>query len=526
MKRLIELSAIIAVVVAVYVLRLDDVAGLFKDDAYYVVLARSLAAGQGYALISSAAAPVLPAFPPGFALLLAPIVAAVPQFPDNVFWLKAVSIAAMFAVGFLTFHYFHRCREISWGRAAVIGTLTALTPGFVFLATSTLMSECVFTLGMVGSAIAIEHAARIDGPSGSRARVVIAGMLASATWLIRAPGLAVVAGGAVFLLWRRGRRTAAGFLAVCALCYAPWSVYAATHQGAEADRVAHGGDIVRDYRNALVWRAGGRLVEPGVAGSRIWTRFIDVFARDMGAMIMPGGYRGADESGLEVFHLAASSGLDAGSMGIGPAFHVVSGIASVFVLAGAFAMARRRAGVAELLSASTVAMLLLISTHSFRYVLPIVPFLIGYFLAGVEASAARIRADAGAPAFRIAAGCLLAFLVIEHGQYIWMKSQEPPPAWARDHREVRAVTDFVNAHVPADATAASTNPGLLYLATGRRSVVYIDPDDRWEQWKAAGIRYVVAMHLVPQPSPGLGYRVVYESPRLRLWVLDMAPVGP
>ena len=153
----------------------------------------------------------------------------------------------------------------------------------------------------------------------------------------------------------------------------------------------------------------------------------------------------------------------------------------------------------------------------FRYLLPIVPFLIGYFLVGVHSIAARVR-DAGPPAFRIASGCLLFFILIEHGQYIWMKGQEAAPVWIRDGREVRAVTDFVNQRVPAGATAASTNPGLVYLATGRKAVVYIDPDERWAQWQAAGIRYVVALHAVPQPSPALGYSVVFESPRLRLWV--------
>lgn len=523
MKRLITGVAIIAVVSAVYVLRIDDVAGLYKDDAYYVVLARSLAGGHGYSLISSAATPVLPAFPPGFALLLTPIVAAVPSFPDNLVLLKALSIVAMFGTGWLAYRYFHVYHAIGRGQATIIGLLTTLTPGFVFLATSTVMSECAFTFALVGSAVAIEHAARADHPS--RRAVVLAGLVTGAAWLIRGSGIALVAGGTVFLLWRRGWRTAAGFAAVCMICYAPWSAYSEMRQGSEAARAAHGGDIVRYYHSPLVSKPGEPPIEAGIVGERIWTHLVDVFLRDMGAVIIPGGYRRADESGLEVFLVAASSGPRAGSMGIGPAYFVVSGVASLFVMAGAFAMARKRIGVAELFCAATIAMLLLIASHSFRYLLPIVPFLLGYFLIGVESIAARVRAGAGPSAFRIAAGCLLFFILIEHGQYIWMKRQEPAPPWILDGREVRAVTEFVNQHVAAGVPVASTNPGLVYLMTGRKAVAYIEPNERWAQWKAAGIRYVVALHAVPQPNEGLGYNVVYESSRSGLWVLDIAPAA-
>ena len=48
-------------------------AGLFTDDALFIVLAKSLAQGDGFRLISSTT-PILPAYPPGFPMLLAPLV--------------------------------------------------------------------------------------------------------------------------------------------------------------------------------------------------------------------------------------------------------------------------------------------------------------------------------------------------------------------------------------------------------------------------------------------------------------------
>jgi hypothetical protein len=103
-------GAAIAVVAvfAIYLLRLDPAAGLYVDDAWYIVLARALWQGDGFRLISSAATPILPAFPPGFAMILAPVVGMTAAFPANVIALKAVSIVAMAGVGLATYYYLSR----------------------------------------------------------------------------------------------------------------------------------------------------------------------------------------------------------------------------------------------------------------------------------------------------------------------------------------------------------------------------------------------------------------------------------
>ena len=137
--------------------------------------------------------------------------------------------------------------------------------------------------------------------------------------------------------------------------------------------------------------------------------------------------------------------------------------------------------------------------------------------------AARLRAGAGEPAFRVAAACLLLLLAAEHGQYIWFKTQGPLPPWIRDGREVALVTDFINAHLPQDAKTASTNPALVYLLTGRKAVAYVDPNQNRVPWRAAGIRYAVALHVAPRPGGSAGHRLLFESPRLKLWVMELDP---
>jgi len=525
MKRWWLPAAIGSALLAVYALRLDEVAGLYVDDAYYIVLAQALARGQGYLLVSSAATPVLPAFPPGFPLLLAPVVAITDAFPANVVALKAVSIVAMLGVAMLTQWYWHRERGLDRSRAVVIAAITTLLPGFVFLATSTVMAECAFTLSLVAGAIAIERAAR-DTAGRSRA-IVIAAVIASASMLIRSAGAALIVTGAIAVARTRGRKAAAMFIGTWLVCAAPWVWYAQVHAPTQAERDAHGGSIVYTYRELLSMRNGGDATsgsaDVGDLLRRVSRNIFNVFGRDMGAVLLPAAYRGPSESGQEVFQLSGESGLLSGSMGLGTPVVVLSFLLSLVVLIGM--LARRPAwGVAELLSLVTIAMVVIVPARTFRYVLPLAPFLVQFFLAGVEGIAKLWRGRAvSRPAYRIAAASLVILVLMEHGQYIAEKFEGPPPPWIADGREVQSVGDWINQHLPAGGGVASTNPALIYLMTGHKSVALVDPYRNWRRWKDIDIRYAVALHVASKPNPGLGYRSLYQSPRLGLWVVELDP---
>jgi len=94
-------AAIICAVlfVAVYWLRLDKVFGMMLDDAWYLVLAKSLATGQGYTLINSPTPSIVPIYPPAFPFLLSLLYRLSPQFPENLWLLKSLSVVAMLATG-------------------------------------------------------------------------------------------------------------------------------------------------------------------------------------------------------------------------------------------------------------------------------------------------------------------------------------------------------------------------------------------------------------------------------------------
>ena len=532
MTRALAVTAIIAAVLALYVLRLDHAAGLYVDDAWFIVLAKALAQQEGFALISSATGPILPAFPPGFPMLLAPLVWWSPDFPGHVPLLKSVSIAAMFGVGALSYFYLTRYRQVSSALAGAVAVLTVILPAFVFLATSTVMAEASFTLCQLGVAVSIERLAAASPGKDTSRRVLVAGAISVITLLVRAAGVAGIAAGVIYLATKRGVRVAALFLLLTIAGYTPWLMYSASHRPARDDRAAHGGSVSFAYSELLAMRYGGEpsggnvtLLEiPG----RVSFNLINIFGRDLGAIMFPAAYRGASESGQEVFNLSGEVGLRAGSMGLGRETVIVSSLLSAVAVAGFFAAARRRLTVAEYIVVATVAMVALVPARTYRYVLPLAPFVLFYFLNGVQALSSKFRRLADQPmtaATRIAALCMLILVGAEHAQYVWRASYGPPPDWIRGHQEVMSVIDWMNRNLSGDYTVVSTNPGLVYLMTGRKANAFTDPRNRWQRWRAQGFRYAVSLHDVEHPGPDLGYRVLFQAPRLRLWVIEIQPAA-
>lgn len=528
MKRGLWVAALAAGVFVLYLLRLDPAAGLYIDDAWYIVLAKGLVNGDGYALISSAATPILPAFPPGFPLLLAPIVAMSAEFPANVVPLKALSIAAMFGIAVAVYVFLVRYRGAPVWLASAVALITVLTPAFVFLATSTVMAECAFTLGQLGLVLAIERAVRGSPSSRSRTWLVVAAVLGASTVLIRAAGIAPLAAAGFYLLFKRGWRASAGFVLVTALCYAPWALYAAAHHPTDEERRAHGGAVAYSYSELLAMERGG-VAEGGRAGAaqvalRAGANLVNVFGRDIGALIIPAAYRAPSESGLEVFMLSGETGLRAGSMGGGSAILWVSLVLSAIALFGFLVACRSGVTMAEFLVPFTIAMVAMVPSRTFRYVLPVAPFIVFYFLSGLDAVINRLRLPLRAGAApQIGMLCILGLLVMEHTQFVWQARSGVLLPWARDYQEVQAVSDWMNTHLAEPGAVATTNPPLVYLLTGRKTVAFVDVSANWPRWQGMGIRYAAALHQTEQPPRRLGYKLLFKSPRLGLWLLELAP---
>ncbi len=499
------IAATVVVVGAIYLLRLDGVAGLIKDDAWYILLAKALATGQGYKLISSAAAQILPTVPPGFPALLAPVFWINPSFPDNVWLLKLVSIAALAIAAVACYFDFTRHRQVDPPTAVALVAIVFLTPAIVFLATSTVMSDCVFLAFQLVAVVAIERAVR-DDPSHA-ATAVAAAILTAITYLVRITGLALIAAALGYFVTRRRYREAAIFAAVVLISVMPWELYARSHQPTAQDRDSHGGSIAYPYID-LVSRQGADRGTPLGAGIQIRRAFYNVAGvatRDIGALLLPMLYRGADESGEEVISVGEAG---RGSMGSATGTAIVS-LAFVAVMAIGIWRARALLSLPVLLMAATVAMIASVGSLTFRYLVPLTPFVVLYVSRGIPYK----------PAVRVLIATLLAFQLIDHAGYLVARSQGRAD-WLADNAEVGEVLSRLTSD-PGDAAVASTNPALVYLRTGRKGIYAIDPDANWERWRSWNVNYVAALQPLQLPSHARQSPTLFKTGRKGLWLVEM-----
>ncbi|HEX6163271.1 MAG TPA: hypothetical protein VFZ31_07895 [Vicinamibacterales bacterium] len=496
-------------VIAIYALRLDHAVGLIVDDAWYVVLAKALAEGQGFRLISSATAAIMPAVPPGFPAILSPIF-LISSFPENLIWLKLVSVLAMLATGVVCWIDFTRYRDVPPAHALLLAAATVITPAFVFLATSTVMAECAFTLAQLLAVVLVERVAR-DRHASDRS-AVIAGLAGAATILIRLLGVAVVGASIAYLLINRRWRQAAVLAGTVIVCMVPWQLYARAHQPTIDERVANGGTIAYSYQQLLAMRRPGdtRAGEASVTERivRAGRNAADIAGRDVGAILVPSFYRGPSESGQELLSVVGGVS-QTGSMGRGAAIVTVSAVLTALIVFGISRQRRDWLSMPALVIVASLLVIVAVGSQTFRYLVPLTPYLLLFFW----------RAFGSGAAARIAVLCVAGFNLIDHGLYIHQKLTGTPP-WLAEFSENDEILTWMSEHVTEPGAVASTNPGLVYLRTGRKGVVYLFPEENQANWKAAGVRYIVALKPAELPPPSLKTRLLFRT-KHRLWIVEM-----
>jgi hypothetical protein len=530
----IAATASLIAAACIYLLRFDRAAGLVVDDAWYILLGRALARGEGYRLVSSAVTPIQPVVPPGFPAILSIVFRVSPDFPQNVFLLKSVSIAAMLAAGVITYRYFVDCRRMPWQMGAGIAAATTLMPGLVFLATSTVMAESVFILGQVLTVFVVERSVRAEADPAGRRQVVLAAVLAAATTLVRTTGVALVAAVVLYLLTERRWRRAVLFTSVAAACLLPWALYARAHEPTAAQRSEHGGSIAYAYTDSMRMRQAAEPVSGqvtlGELPARVGVNVMNVLGRDMGAIVVPAFFRGPNESGEEVFALGHGPGSAVGSMGNATATVVIAFTLSAIALIGYGSAARRRLTPVEFLVPLSLAIIIAVPFFTYRYVLPLAPFLLFYLAEGLRTATLwcdrRVAATRRDPwrIARILLLCLVGLDLFEHAQYIFAARNADRAQsldWIADAREVDEVLGWMKQSLTHEGAVATTNPGLVYLTTGRKTLAIDDYPNNWRRWKAHGVRYAVALRPAELPDSSYGFRLLYQTSRRKLWVIEL-----
>lgn len=505
--------AICLLVAAIYILRLDNVAGLLVDDAWYVLLARALARGDGYGLVNAPTPIGLTPYPPGFPGILSVAFRLSPEFPANVWLLKSVSIAASWGIGLVAYWYFAHTRQIDKPLSAAIALMTVITPAFVFLATSTVMSECVFTFMQLATVVLVERLVREKHPLRDTLLVCVC---AAITMLVRSAGAATIAAVVCYLLYQRLWRKSALVAVGVGVCLAPWIWYAGTHAPTMAQRLEHGGGHAYTYQQNFWMKVADYpqwgFVTAGDLPARVANNLIDVSGRDIGGIVVPSLFRGPNESGEEV--VALGGGVIPGSMGSAAGTVAISLALSGLVALGFIVAVRRGPSAAEFLVPFSLVMILLWPFWAYRFVLPLAPFLFFYLVLGIR------RLTPSAPVLRVCVLTLIALNLLDHAQYI-LRSRTQDLDLATDAAETEAVIAWMQQNLQSEGYVASTNPPLVFMRTGRRTVAIDEPEANWQRWKSHGIRYLVSLRRVNLPASSVPYKVLYRSPKHGLWILEI-----
>lgn len=521
----------------IYWLRLDNVVGACVDDGWYVLLAKALASGQSYTLINSPTPGIMPIYPPGFPWLLSLVFRLVPNFPENIWLLKMVSVTAIFGVGAASYQLFKR--EGGWPRyVALLAALVVVTaPGFVFLATSTAMSEPVFTLSQLLAVLAIERAVRGCNQRIAMLYILSGAVFASFAFLTRSIAIVMIGAAVIYLLKERLWRLAAVFVLGVTVLVFPWMVYARLHAPTLAEKKEQGNYIVESYGEQF-WskRAGvsttGRITVRDLP-ERVWKNLVDIFGRDIGGMFLPQLYRPASESGLEIIELGGSLGRVMLNMGATTGTMIFSLLISLIASIGFITRCRSRIKLAELVVVFSLGMIV-IWLGLFRFVLPLMPFIVLYFIDGLKhlsqwfvAVWQKSESTNTWAAARMLIVCVLAFNVYEHFSYIRAgQSNRANQMWLSDYDEQYEVINWVARELPREAIIATSNPPLINLLTGHKTVGCNEPIRNLENWQRLGVRYIVYLAASPvRESDQIEQhsQVIYRSPSTGLRVLAINP---
>jgi hypothetical protein len=511
---------VVLCVLPIYLLRLDRVVGMVVDDAWYVMLAKALAEGRGYQLINAPIDGILPGYPPGFPALLSLVFRLRPDFPGNVWLLKSVSVAAMLGVALLSYFYLCRVRQLPRHLAALASIGIATTPALVFLATSTAMSECVFMLAQLG-VVVLAHRAIDTSPGRGFGFAVIAGVLAGATVLIRSVGVGVVAAVFLWLLRERQWKRASAFAIVVTICIGPWLLYSRFNTPTLEHRQVHRGSIVYSYGEQFWMRFAGSASSGRVTAAdlpdRVATNVVDVVGRSAVGIFAPLVLRSADESGEEVVFLAGQLGWTFIGFGNLPATMALSFVFAMVVLWGFVRTVRERATVAEFLVPISLLITVLWPFWSFRFVLPLTPFVYFYFVQGLSISP-RV------PAARTVLLIVIGLNLFDHAGYI-AQARSRPVDWVATYNEADTTLAWMKAHLEPGAVVAATNPALVHLLTGHKTITLDRVTEPWSVWRGRGARYAACLvaHELPSASRG-PYRLLYQSTPDRptsYWVIDL-----
>ena len=221
LRRLVERYGVILIALlagVIYVLCLDARLG-GHDESAYIVLARSIATGQGFRALNSPGNPPWTLYPFGYPLMLAPVMYLFPDFPENVIPLKLVSV--LFGVAtILVVYQFFRSLKVEARMALSLVFALVLCPLTIGFATHTLSEAPYLFFSLVALLLLNKWEREGNLINAAWALAVLAMAVA---YLTRVVGLSLFAASVAYLLLRGRWKHVTLTVLLFALIISPWA---------------------------------------------------------------------------------------------------------------------------------------------------------------------------------------------------------------------------------------------------------------------------------------------------------------
>lgn len=458
------LILLIIVSAAFAVLRFDSLQiGTSYDDAHYIILAESLASGQGYQLINFPRPQIERNFPPGWSLLLAPFTLL---FPKNYDALKIISLVLWLASIVLVYKLFSK--RLPSPLLEILTSLVALNP--LLVGTSvTVMSESAFTFFSLLAFITLDMLDRQE--KKGIGILILAAIFAFYAQQIRTIGIALPTSLLILLLLTRRFKDfgVATTIFLAGFLFQAWI------------NLRNGGTVISSGYEAQVF-AGSWMEKLGQLWMNASGYFNEVAA---GALIPIFGTRLDSilaDFGLQWIMLLANAVILAvivlGFLAWKPKLEWMHIYVLVY-LAGILAFWNPKVGSVKV-----------------RFLIPILPLMYFYFLYGLNWLINKISRQNTIIATRITFGLagIIALTLLARNIQDWRSPVR------EQMTDLSIGTSWIAENAPADAIVMVNEPVPTYVHVQRKTIGFPKNDQVLEKYlDNQGIDYIVIAPLLQSP---------------------------
>jgi hypothetical protein len=434
--------AVLVSILPVYACYLvQPAAGSFHDDGVYLVNALSLASGHGFRTISLPDELFQTKFPFLYPALLALLWKLFPVFPGNVFAFKLLSLCATGFWAYATYRL--AIRETNDPiLARWIAVLLLTFPLVVFLGTTT-MPEALFALTSTTSLLMFNQ----ESDAGPDWQLLCGAALASAAFLLRSAGLALILSWLFLLLRRKQWRSAVFFCVIVAALTGPWLIWQGTHPATN--------DFVGSYYTKLNYQNNSVFSSHGTAASLRVVAFNSIVAL-MSACPLGGG-----RFGLVSILVSLTAGL-------------------LCAVGLARCVLKRGLTLPVVWFAANTGMVLCMMFGLVRYQVPLFAVSLILFVNGTLFLVERITRRAGT----VLAVLLLACAAANVADLFTLRQltlRQESPTWtltpADSWPETMRAMSWLRQNVPNDAVVAANCDPIVFLYTGRKAIRLFNQDN-------------------------------------------------